>query len=68
MLFVAVLAPVNWYFWVYQGSGNVNFYYATTLVYNIAHVVLIVDMLRTHVWSNVLALNPKLSASDLYQK
>ncbi|PJF18955.1 hypothetical protein PSACC_01228 [Paramicrosporidium saccamoebae] len=56
MLFVSVLAPVNWYFWVHQGSGNVNFYYATTLVYNIAHVVLIVDMLRTHA-KEALAVN-----------
>ena len=68
LLFTMVLAPVNWYYWVHHGSGNANFYYATTLVYNIAHVCIIVEVIRTHILNDVLSRNPTLKATDIYQK
>lgn len=68
LLFTMVLAPVNWYYWVHHGSGNANFYYATTLVYNVTHVVIIVEVIRTHILKDVLSKNPTLKATDIYQK
>lgn len=44
-LYSAVLFPVFWYMWIYQGSGNANFVYAITLVYGIGQIVLVVDLI-----------------------
>ena len=38
LLFSAVLAPVLYHLWVYAGSGNANFFYASTLAFNLAQV------------------------------
>ena len=32
----SLLLPVMWYIWLYPGSGNANFYYNQTLVYEFA--------------------------------
>lgn len=68
LLFAGALAPVNWYYWIHQGSGNANFYYATTLLYNIPHVIILIDMMRAHLYTFVLRLNPDLRADQLFQK
>lgn len=68
LMFAGVLAPVNWYYWIHQGSGNANFYYAVTLMYNIPQVIILIDMMRAHLYTNVLRLNPNLKAHDLFQK
>ncbi|KAM9958194.1 hypothetical protein ACTFIW_001054 [Dictyostelium discoideum] len=44
-IFVTVLAPILWQMWIYQGTGNANFYYTINLVFTIAQVLLIVDSL-----------------------
>jgi phosphatidylinositol glycan class U len=37
MVLVAVLmAPITWHLWIYAGSVNTNFYFAMTLVFNVA--------------------------------
>lgn len=33
-----VLMPVMWHMWIISGSGNANFYFAATLIYNLAQV------------------------------
>ena len=33
-----VLMPVMWHMWIVVGSGNANFYFAVTLIYNVAQV------------------------------
>lgn len=40
------ILPIAWYAWLYQGSGNANFYYANTLVIGIAQVWLIIEILH----------------------
>ena len=37
--FSSVLAPIFWYLWIYAGSANANFFYATTLAYNTSQVI-----------------------------
>lgn len=43
-LYASGLAPIFWHLWIYAGSGNANFFYAITLVYNLGQVLLLVDL------------------------
>ncbi|CAO3648668.1 unnamed protein product [Mucor hiemalis] len=43
-LYASVLAPIFWHLWIYAGSGNANFFYAITLVYNLGQVLLLIDI------------------------
>ena len=38
LLFSTIMAPVLYHLWIYAGSGNANFFYATTLAFNLAQV------------------------------
>ena len=38
--------PMTWYLWIYQGSGNANFYYGMTLGLGFAQVWLLIEMLH----------------------
>lgn len=42
-VFSMVLAPIFWLMWIYQGTGNANFYYAINLVTTMAQVFFIID-------------------------
>ncbi|KAI9468453.1 MAG: PIG-U-domain-containing protein [Benjaminiella poitrasii] len=42
-LYASVLAPIFWHLWIYAGSGNANFFYAITLIYNLGQVLLLID-------------------------
>jgi len=44
-LFVSVLAPFFWDAWIVTGAGNANFYYALTLAYGIAQVMILSEAL-----------------------
>ncbi|KAI9253586.1 GPI transamidase component [Sporodiniella umbellata] len=39
----SVLSPIFWHLWIYAGSGNANFFYAITLVYNFAQIFLLIE-------------------------
>ena len=39
-----ILGPLMYNDWVYSGSGNANFFYAITLVWNLAQVILATDL------------------------
>ncbi|KAI8997431.1 GPI transamidase subunit PIG-U [Pilobolus umbonatus] len=45
-LYASVLAPIFWHLWIYAGSGNANFFYAITLVYNLGQVLLFIDLIH----------------------
>jgi GPI-anchor transamidase subunit U len=45
-LYSFVLMPLAWNAWLYQGSGNANFYYASTLVVGIAQIWLLIEILH----------------------
>uniref|UniRef100_A0A1I8ESE0 GPI transamidase subunit PIG-U n=1 Tax=Wuchereria bancrofti TaxID=6293 RepID=A0A1I8ESE0_WUCBA len=40
LLVTIVLAPVMWQMWIVTGSGNANFYFAATLTYSVAQVII----------------------------
>lgn len=68
LLFSCVLTPINWYYWIHQGSGNANFYYATTSLYNISLLLIVGDMVRAHLVTQILNDNPKIDMKKVYQK
>uniref|UniRef100_A0A8C6L3I0 Phosphatidylinositol glycan anchor biosynthesis, class U n=1 Tax=Nothobranchius furzeri TaxID=105023 RepID=A0A8C6L3I0_NOTFU len=43
LLACSVLFPVLWHLWIYAGSANSNFYYAITLLFNVAQILLVSD-------------------------
>jgi GPI-anchor transamidase subunit U len=43
--YAALLGPAFLHLWIYAGSGNANFFYAITLVYSLAQVILVADAL-----------------------
>lgn len=45
LLYSAMFGPVFHYLWTYAGSGNANFFYAITLVWNLGLITLLADML-----------------------
>ncbi|CEI96442.1 hypothetical protein RMCBS344292_10603 [Rhizopus microsporus] len=42
--YASVLSPIFWHLWIYAGSGNANFFYAITLVYNLGQVYLLIEL------------------------
>jgi len=34
----SVLAPIQWYLWIYSGSANANFYFGVTIAFGTAQV------------------------------
>lgn len=44
-LFVSLLAPLFWDMWIVTGVGNANFYYALTLAYGVAQVMILAEAL-----------------------
>ncbi|CAF0780998.1 unnamed protein product [Adineta steineri] len=58
MILVAFLmAPITWYLWIYAGSANANFYFAMTMVFNVAQTFLISDLLYAYIKRKFLLKN-----------
>ncbi|XP_074617969.1 phosphatidylinositol glycan anchor biosynthesis class U protein-like [Acropora palmata] len=45
LLCSSFLAPVFWHLWIYAGSANANFFFATTLAYSTGQILLTSDVL-----------------------
>ncbi|XP_063070861.1 phosphatidylinositol glycan anchor biosynthesis class U protein [Engraulis encrasicolus] len=64
LLACSALFPVLWHLWIYAGSANSNFYYAITLLFNVAQILLVSDyfyayLRREHHLSHGLYLKRK---------
>lgn len=68
MVAFAILGPINWYYWVQQGSGNANFFYAITLFYATSHICLILDILYRWLVRDVERRNPGVSLEGMYHQ
>ena len=44
LLYTSLLGPAFHHLWIYAGSGNANFFYAITLVWSLALLILLTDM------------------------
>ncbi|XP_065916195.1 phosphatidylinositol glycan anchor biosynthesis class U protein-like [Dysidea avara] len=48
MLLVAtVLTPLLWHLWIHAGSANANFYFAMSVLYGLAQIILVTDVLHS---------------------
>ncbi|KAK5171841.1 uncharacterized protein LTR77_003477 [Saxophila tyrrhenica] len=45
LLYCMLLGPAFHHLWIYAGSGNANFFYAITLVWNLALLIILTDTL-----------------------
>ncbi|EME89740.1 uncharacterized protein MYCFIDRAFT_32437 [Pseudocercospora fijiensis CIRAD86] len=45
LLYASLLGPAFHHLWIYAGSGNANFFYAITLVWSLALLILLTDTL-----------------------
>ena len=43
LLYCMLLGPAFHHLWIYAGSGNANFFYAITLVWSLALLILLTD-------------------------
>uniref|UniRef100_A0A8C5B6W7 Phosphatidylinositol glycan anchor biosynthesis class U protein n=1 Tax=Gadus morhua TaxID=8049 RepID=A0A8C5B6W7_GADMO len=64
LLACSALFPVLWHLWIYAGSANSNFYYAITLLFSVAQILLVSDyfyafLRREHHLTNGLYLKKK---------
>lgn len=48
MLVASVLAPAIWKSWIFVEAANPNFYYFATVLYNVALLVFVSDLLSSH--------------------
>ena len=67
-LYSSVLAPIFWHLWLYAGSGNANFFYAITLVYNLGLVMLLIDMVYATLRRDYDIENPNAIGKQVLQK
>ena len=63
-----VMSPITWHYWINCGSGNANFYFAATLLYNGAQILLATNAISVYLSIDVLRLNSTVDSSQLYQK
>jgi len=43
-IYCGIVMPILWYAWLYQGSGNANFYYGCTLALGLAQIWLLIEV------------------------
>jgi phosphatidylinositol glycan class U len=63
---IGYFLTIVWYYWMVQGSGNSNFYYAGTLALNAVQMVVTVVVTRGWLRDTVLEMNPGVTV--IYQK
>lgn len=67
MVGFSLIGPINWHYWIQQGSGNANFFYATTLFYNGSHIFLVLDVVYQWMIREIERMNPGADLSTVYQ-
>jgi phosphatidylinositol glycan class U len=67
LMYATLLGPAFYHLWIYAGSGNANFFYAITLVWSLALIILIGDLLHAVIRDEVEAERPELKDKDVRQ-
>ncbi len=67
LMYATLLGPAFYHLWIYAGSGNANFFYAITLVWSLALIILIGDLLHAVMRDEVEAERPELKGKDVRQ-
>lgn len=68
MTLSSLIAPINWHFWINQGSGNANYYFATILLFSTAQVLLLAATMNAYLRSALSHENPSVDISQAYQR
>jgi phosphatidylinositol glycan class U len=64
----SLLGPINWHYWIRQGSGNANFFYAVVLLYNGSTIVMVLDVIKQWVGRELERANPGITLDKVYQR
>ncbi|KIW07352.1 uncharacterized protein PV09_02198 [Verruconis gallopava] len=67
LLYATLLGPAFYHLWIYAGSGNANFFYAITLVWSLALIILTGDLLHAVIRDEVELERPELKGKDVRQ-
>jgi len=67
-LYASALGPIFWHLWIYAGSGNANFFYAITLVYNIGQILLLVDTMYAMLRRSFDVAHPEALGKEVVHK
>ncbi|KAI8364651.1 GPI transamidase subunit PIG-U [Radiomyces spectabilis] len=67
-LYSSVLSPIFWHLWIYAGSGNANFFYAITLVYNLGQVLFIIDLVYAALRRDFDVAHPETIGKQIIHK
>lgn len=67
LMYATLLGPAFYHLWIYAGSGNANFFYAITLVWSLALIILIGDLLHAVIRDETEAERPELKGKDVRQ-
>jgi phosphatidylinositol glycan class U len=67
LMYATLLGPAFYHLWIYAGSGNANFFYAITLVWSLALIVLIGDLLHAVIRDEIEVERPELKGKDVRQ-
>ncbi len=70
LLYSALLGPLFFNSWVYNGGGNANFFYAITLVWSVSQIMLCIDLVYAYIKREFERLHPgwrRMRVELLYQ-
>jgi phosphatidylinositol glycan class U len=66
-IYCTFLSPIFWYIWIYQGSGNANFFYAITLVFGLGQIILLSDLFFAMIKSEFISKYPEARDKKITQ-
>lgn len=64
LLYATFLGPAFHYLWIYAGSGNANFFYAITLVWNLGLAILVADSIYAVLRDEWEAERPEMKGKE----
>lgn len=67
LLYASLLGPVFYYLWIYAGSGNANFFYAITLVWNLGLMILMTDTIYAVLRDELECEKPEMKGKSIKQ-
>lgn len=67
LMYATLLGPAFYHLWIYAGSGNANFFYAITLVWSLALIIFLGDLLHAVIRDEAEEERPDLRGKDVRQ-
>ena len=65
--FLTLMIPKVWHFWIIQGSGNANFYFAAICAVNLIQIISVIIMIKLKLERFLLAENPQVDIDKISQ-